>query len=82
MYVQLNLKEDISLRRSYLAKEQINEYTIIDKSGEHPMTLDEYKRAIEKLNLSIGDFCLYQGKLLTFTKQNLASIFETLSGSV
>ena len=81
MFVQLNLKDGISLRRSYLVKEQISEYTIIENGRERPCILEEYKSGIEKLNLSIGDFCFYQDKLLTFTKQNLASVFETLSGS-
>ena len=33
------------------------------------------------MRLSITDFCIYQDRLLSFTKQNLNEIFERLSGS-
>ena len=45
------------------------------------MTSEEYKAKVGSLSLNIGDFCVYQDRLLQFTKQNLNEIFERFSGS-
>ena len=49
---------------------------------ETPVTVEEYKMKIAELKLNIGEFCLYQDRLLDYTKQNLNEIFEKLSGSL
>lgn len=44
------------------------------------MTQDEYRERVALMDLNIGEFTLYQDRLLNF-KANLAEVFETLSGS-
>ena len=82
MYVQLNFEGAASLRRTFSADEQLSDYSLIEAGIEKPMTSDEYKDQIKQMRLSVTDFCIYQDRLLSFTKQNLNEIFERLSGSV
>ena len=82
MFVKLNFEGGTSLKRTYNVFDQVTEQSVIAQGGlETPVTLDEYKEKIQELKLNIGEFCLYQDRLLDYTKQNLNQIFEKLSGS-
>lgn len=81
MYVQLNLSSGVSLRRAYFDQRNVCEHTLIQDHMQTPLTQEEYRERVAFLNLNIGEFCLYQDKLLQF-KRNLAEVFENLSGSV
>ena len=82
MYVKLNFEGALSLRRSYAVRDQVCEHSVIEGQQETPLTSDEFKIRTRDMNLSVGDFCVYQDRLLTFTKLNLNEIFERLSGSL
>jgi len=57
MHVQLNFTY-CSFRRSYT--DGVHEYTFLaDGKNEKPMTSEEYKGQISKMNLDIGEFCHY-----------------------
>ena len=81
MFVRLNFDSGLSLRRSYAVRDQVCEYTVIEGSVESPLTSEEYKERAREIGLNIGEFCVYQDRLLSFTKMNLNEIFERLSGS-
>ena len=81
MYVQLNFENGVSLKRSYSVRDQVSEQSVIEGRVETPLTMDEYKDRVRSLRLEIGEFCIYQDRLLSFSKQNLNDVFERLSGS-
>ena len=43
--------------------------------------MQEYKDRINELKLNLSEFCFFQNRLLSYTKQNLGEVFEKLSGS-
>lgn len=64
MFVQLDLSSNISLRRAFFDKRNVCEHSIIQNKIVTPLTQEEYKERIAHLNLNIGEFCLYQDKLM------------------
>ena len=69
------------MRRAFYDQVNICEYQIVRNKVVTPLTQEEYKEQIAHLSLNIGEFCLYQDKLMQF-KRNIAEVFESLSGSM
>lgn len=83
MYVKLNFEGGVCLKRTYTVHDRVTDFSIFDASGEErPLLEQEFKEYIASLGLNIAEFCLYQDRLIAYTRQNLIETFEKLSGSL
>jgi len=68
MSVKLNFENGISVKRTYTVSDQVSEQSLIQNEMETPMTMAEYKQKVLELKLEVSEFCIYQDRMLNYTK--------------